>query len=103
MADRRPCKHVNDFPNDKLINILTEKHLKRGSSRVRCSYQCKNMCKNLFLRVNERPHIKDTNNGMMTECRWVIIWPLKFSGGSIPYPTTVEDKNRFPQQSKKFA
>ena len=26
-ADRRPSKNVNDVPNGKLINILTEKYL----------------------------------------------------------------------------
>ena len=30
MADRRPSKNVNDIPNGKLINILTEKYLKRA-------------------------------------------------------------------------
>ena len=34
MADRRPSKNVNDVKNCKLINILTEKYLKRRSSRV---------------------------------------------------------------------
>ena len=34
MADRRPSKNVNDVKNGKLINILTEKYLKRRSSRV---------------------------------------------------------------------
>ena len=34
MADRRLSKNVNDVPNGKLINILTEKYLKRGGSRA---------------------------------------------------------------------
>ena len=33
-ADRRPSKNVNNVPNGKLINILTEKYLKRGGSRA---------------------------------------------------------------------
>ena len=34
MADRRPSKNVNNVPNGNLINILTEKYLKKGSSRA---------------------------------------------------------------------
>ena len=34
MADRIPNKNINDVPNGKLINILTEKYLKRGGSRA---------------------------------------------------------------------
>ena len=40
-ADRRLSKNVNDIPNGKLINILTEKYSKRGGSRVGCFYQRK--------------------------------------------------------------
>ena len=29
-------KNINDVPNGKLINILTEKYLKRGGSRAGC-------------------------------------------------------------------
>ena len=41
MADRIPSKYVNDVPNGKLINILTEKYLKRGGSRAGRFYQRK--------------------------------------------------------------
>ena len=34
MADRRLSKNVNDVANGNLINILTEKYLKRGGSRA---------------------------------------------------------------------
>ena len=40
-ADRRPSKNVNDVPNGTLVNILTEKYLKRGSSRAGHYYQQK--------------------------------------------------------------
>ena len=40
-ADRRPSKNVNDIPNGKLKNILTEKYMKRGGSREGCFYQRK--------------------------------------------------------------
>ena len=41
MADRRPSKNVNNVPNGKLINILTDKYLKRGGSRAGRFYQQK--------------------------------------------------------------
>ena len=40
-ADRRPSKNVKDVSNDKIINILTEKYLKRGGSRAGRFYQKK--------------------------------------------------------------
>ena len=40
-ADRRQSKNINDIPNGKLMNILTEKYLKRGGSRAGHFYQQK--------------------------------------------------------------
>ena len=40
-ADGRPSKNVNDVPNGKLINILTDKYLKRGGSRAGRFYHLK--------------------------------------------------------------
>ena len=40
-ADGRPSKNANDVPNGKLLNILTEKYLKRGGSRASRFYQRK--------------------------------------------------------------
>ena len=61
-ADRRPSKNVNDVPYGKLINILTEKYLKRGGpflpAKERWPCVC---CRDLFLRVlklTKRPRMK---------------------------------------------
>ena len=40
-TDKRKSKKVNDVPNGKLINIMTEKYLKRGGSRAGRFYQPK--------------------------------------------------------------
>ena len=74
MADRRPCKNVNDVLNGKLINILTEKYLKRGGCRAgrlpaKERWPC--VCRYLFVRVlklMKRPRMKygkGTNKGML--------------------------------------
>ena len=63
-ADRRMSKNVNDVPNCKLINILTEKYLKRVGSRAAIftnerRWPC--VCRDLFLRVlklMKRPRTK---------------------------------------------
>ena len=49
MADRRPSKNVNDVPNSKLINILTEKYLKIGGPFLPAKERWPCVCKDLFL------------------------------------------------------
>ena len=74
MADRSPCKNVNDFKNGKLINILTEKCLKRCSSRE-ALFTCERkvaLCMQRFivrvLKLANRPRMKYgkcTNKGTL--------------------------------------
>ena len=49
-ADRRPSENVNDVANGKLINTLTEKHLKKGSVE-QTVFISKRKVRDLLLRV----------------------------------------------------
>ena len=64
-ADKRLSKNVNNIPNGKLINILTEKYLKRGGSRAGRFYQRKNgglvnveIYSLRVLKITKRPRMK---------------------------------------------
>ena len=67
-ADRRPS---NDVPNGKLINIVTEKYLKRAGPFLPAKEKWPYVCRDLILRVlklTKRPRMKygkGTNKGTL--------------------------------------
>ena len=76
-ADRRPSKNVNDVPNGKLINMLTDNYLKRGGSRAGHflpaieRWPC--VCRDLFLlvlKLTKRPRMKYGTVPITETCRF---------------------------------